>query len=112
MQLVPLRNGTSNSLQHGKCKQAYANAARDPAKCAPWSETYGFYTGDDGGVSIEMELEIVDMNYAQNSHQIGNMMNGVASFTHWYPVGRSFTAMVGLNMLTLSLKAPGFNLCS
>ena len=52
-----------------------------------------YHAGDDGGASVEMELEIVDMNYAMGSHQIGNTMNGVARFSYWYPAGRQFTAM-------------------
>ena len=37
-------NGTANADQHGKCKLAYINPAREADKCAPWSEVYGFYT--------------------------------------------------------------------
>ena len=49
-----------------------------------WDSIFGFYTGDDGGVSHELEMEIVDMNYQRGSHQVGNTMNGVARITHWW----------------------------
>ena len=89
----PLSSFAFNFTSRPYTTEAYVNPTRDARKCAAWDSVYGFYTGDAAGASVEMEVEIVDMDYSAGSQQMGNTMSGVARVTHWYPAGGRFTAM-------------------
>ncbi len=72
-----------NTVASALCDDFANNAAKDPAKCAPWSELYGMFLGD--GSTTTVDLEVVDMDANElGSSRLGNYITAVGTFSHSY----------------------------
>ena len=50
------------------------------------------------GATAEVVLQIIDMDYNQDSHQIGNTMAGLARFSHYYEPGKAVQVDIRLTL--------------
>lgn len=87
--------GQDQTAQKALCARALWSSTRNPTRdpalgCAPWSDVYGMFTGDDAGTSFELELEVTQLETeGQKGNILGNYLIGRGTTQkHYYPMSK------------------------